>query len=81
MTDTTKVEESPLAPARELAEVADVQVYLEFIRDNDEAGSVSYLEHHFSGNDEGLKKFVDEVMAIAQAEGEASDEQATDAEV
>lgn len=52
---------------------ADVATYLEFIRNNDEEGSVAYLKGFFEGNDEVLKEFVDKVMVIAQAEGKATE--------
>ena len=52
----------------EVNAVANEETYLDFIRNNDEAGSVAYLQEFFSDNDEGLKAFVDKVMFIAQAE-------------
>ncbi len=77
MTDYDK-SVSPAGVSLEVASttgVADEQTYLEFIRNGDEEGSVAYLKAYFEGNDEGLKEFVDKVMVIAQAEGEAAGSQ------
>ena len=59
---------------------ADVETYLEFIRNNDEAGSVAYLQEFFK-DDEGLKAFVDTVMVAAQSEGQAAVDAHNEAEL
>lgn len=60
-------------------EQADEATYLAFIKNDDEKGSVAYLQDFFAGDDEALKAFVDKCLVIAQAEGAASEAPAEEA--